>query len=872
MSDELRFHIDQYTEELVRSGIPHPDAARRARMELGGLDAVKQHCRESRGLRPFDELRQDLRYALRRMWQAPLFTSAVVLSLGLGIGANTAIFSLMDAILFRTLAVADPQALYFLAHGDGERPSTSSNYPLLERYRDQTAAFSGIAAYSPATFRVETAGDVELVGGQFVSGNYHTVVGAPFLLGRGFASEPDRVPGGSPIAVISERYWADRFGRDPHVLGRPLVVQGVTVTVVGVTAQAFAGLAPGSRVDVTLPLSIRGLENPEFFSRHDSWTSMPLVARLRAGVGEAQAAADLDRVFQQYMSEPENQWARENTPDAFRTARLLPAGRGTDQLRALYATPLRVLLLLVGVVLLIATTNVASLLLARATARAREVAIRLCIGGGRARLVRQFLVESTLLAACGGVLGVAIAMWGTNALVSLFRGGPQSLLLDVTPSLRVIGVTALVSLTVGIVSGLVPALRSARADLTPALRGTPDMRTRHGYASGMGRTLVVGQLALAVVVVATAGLLGRSLYNLRSLDAGFHADNVLLFAVTTAGTTLSSERLPAFHAELAERLSALPGATSVSLSLSSPIDTSGTIRGIEMPGLPRTPEARGVWANTITPEFFETFGIALVRGRPFTAHDAQGTSNVAIVNETMARYYFGDADPVGREISFMSAPTEMFTIVGLVRDAHQESLKQDPPRMVYTPLAQARQIEAQMTAAVRTAQDPMPLSGDVRSVVASLGGNATVSRVRTLEQQIDASLVRERALALLSSSLGGLALLLACVGLYALVAYDVTRRAREIGIRIALGATRGSVVTRILREALSLSAAGVVLGILGALGATRVVSTLLFGLTPRDPMTLATVATTLIATTFVAAWLPARRAARIDPARTLRAE
>lgn len=871
MSDELRFHIEQYAADLVRSGVPEQEAMRRARMELGGVDTVKQRCRESRGLRPFDEVRQDLRYALRRMQQTPMFTGAVVLSLGLGIGANTAIFSLMDAVLFRTLAIADPEALYFLAHGGGDRPSTSSNYPLLERYRDRSATFTGIAAYSTHRFRVASGRHVDLVPGQFVSGNYHAVIGAPFILGRGFASEQDRVAGGSPIAVISERYWTERFGRDAEVLGRTLIVQGHTVTIVGVTAQAFEGLVPGTYVDVTVPLSVRAIENPEFFDQHDSWTSMPLVGRLKPTVSEAQAVAELDGVLQGYLDEPENRWARENTPDAYTTARLVPAARGTDHLRVLYATPLHVLMILVAVVLLVATTNVASLLLARAAARSREVAIRLCIGGGRARLVRQFLTESTLLAACGGLLGVGLAVWGTNALLSLFRGGPQSLVLDASPSWRVLGMTAIVSLTVGIAAGLIPALRSTRADLTPALRGTPDGRGQR-HRGVVGKALVVGQLALALMVVALAGLLGRSLYNLRTQDVGFRADSVLLFSVTTAGTTLSQDGLQTFYAQLLERLRTLPGVASASVSISSPIDTSGSIRGIEMPGLPRTPEARGVWVNTVAPDFFESLGIGLLRGRTFTPHDGRSAGNVAIVNETTARSYFGSDDPVGRTISFMSAPEEMFTIVGLVRDAHQESLRKAPPRMVYTPLAQAKAVEPQMTVVVRAVRDPNDVVNDVRSAVASLDSDVPVTRMRTMAQQIDASLVRERAMAVLSGSLGALALVLACVGLYALMAYDVARRSREIGIRMALGATRGSVLAQVLRSSLLLAAAGVVLGMLGALGATRVASTLLFGLTPRDPTTLAAVAAILVSTTLVAAWLPARRAARLDPARTLRAD
>ena len=874
MRDELRFHVDSYAADLIRSGVPAEEAHRRARLEFGTIESIKEDCRQNRGLRLLDEVRQDLRYALRTLAKTPVFTSAAVLSLALGIGANTAIFSLMDAVLLRTLPLEMPDRLYFLAHDPGSTISTSANYPLFERYR-AASVFSAVTAYRMRTFRITTADGIERVGGQFVSGNYHAVVGAPMFMGRGFSSEPDRHPGASPAAVVSHHYWSSRLGSDPHALGRTLTVDGRAVSIVGVTGEGFSGLNPGERADITLPISMMLLDAPGFLTNYDSWIGLFILGRLAPNVTEKEALAAVDVTFQQFLSETENRGARANSRDASRSAALVPAAKGMWNLRRQYGKPLWLSMAMVAVVLLIACANIANLLFARASARAREIAVRLSIGAGRARLVRQLLTESLLLAVCGGAAGVFIAIWGTQTIVALLAAGPYPLVIDAGVNGRVLGFTAAVVLLTGVGFGLMPAFQSTRLELTPTLKDGP--RSPHDdQRRTFGKALIVAQVALCVLVVTAAGLLSRSLANLHGLDAGFDRENILLADVDISAAMLPPAVRQRVYAEMLERLRTAPGVLTASVSARTPIDSSSQVRRIEVTGVPVVP-GQGVSTNVVTSDYFHLFGIDLIRGRGLTVDDRQG--NVAVVSESMAKFYFGDSDPIGRDFQLGSEKTRS-TIVGVVKDSRHERLrKETPPQMVYRPFVESSTlldgssaVPSELTIALRTQFDPAALVPTVRSEIRAVRNDALVSWIRTMEEQIDATLVPERLLTSLSTWFAGIALVLACVGLYGVMAYNVSRRTREIGIRIALGAHPRKVLTHVLRETFVTLTVGLVLGLAIAVAATRTLSTFLFGLTPHDPATLLSTTALLLTTAMLAGFMPARHAAAVDPVRALKNE
>jgi predicted permease len=813
---------------------------------------------------------QEIKYAARSLRRTPGFTAAAIVTLALGIGGTTAIFSLMYAVMFRTLPVDAPDGLYFIAHGGNGRFSTASNYPWLERARQLDDVFTGVAAFNIRRFKVSSDDGLEQVTGQFVSGNYHGLIGVPLALGRGFTAEDDRAAGSSPLAVISDAFWARRFNRSPDVLGQTLVVGGHPLSIVGVTAPRFDGLEPGESVDVTLPLSIRVQDEPDFLSWHDTWTSMPLVARLKPGVTMERAQPVLEAAYRQYMSEPENQEFSRTPRGDLRTSRLLPALRGSDDLRRGYATPLSVLMGMVGVVLLIACVNVANLLLVRGAKRAREVAIRMSVGASRWQIARQLLTESLMLAVSGGAIGVLLAGWGTLFVGVLLREGRNPILIDAQPNGTVLLFAITLSVITGLAFGLAPAFRATRVDLTPSLKERGVNPTTRLAWTGP-KILVAGQIALSLILVFGAALLVRTLQNLRQLDAGFQRENVLLFALDARDTPFPSERMAGLCGDVLARMRSRSGVLAASCSTMSPVDTSLEIRRLGVPAAPPGPGARDVHANTVTPEYFRTFGIELVRGRGFTDQDTSSSPPVAVVTEAMARFYFGTLDPVGRSIGFGNVPKRLITIVGVVKDARLQ-LRDAPPRMVYTPLAQIAEPPQDLTVAVRATGSTTPLGAAARSDVRGLSPDVAVTYVRTMRQQIDAALVSERLLAVLSTTLGVLALLLACLGLYGVMSYDITRRTHDIGVMMALGADGLSVLAAVLGQTAAIAVAGIAAGAVAAALASRLVSGFLFGLTARDPITFVTAAALLAATALLAGYLPARRAARVDPAVALRAE
>ncbi len=871
MRAEMQFHLQARIADLVDGGMRPAEAERQARMEFGTVAALQEDCRQSRGLRFIDTTTQDIRYATRLMRKTPGFTAAAIISLALGIGANTAIFTLVDAVIFRTLPFNEPQGLYFLAHGTAENPGTSSNYPLFERFAALTDVFDGVTAYNTNGLKVSTPDGLESVDSLWVSGNYHAVVGVPMALGRGFTAERDRDVGGSMIAVISDHYWARRFNRAPDVLGHTLILNGHSVEIVGVTAPEFTGLVPGTRPDITLPLSVRALDDKEFLDDKGTWTSMPILARLKPGVSEAQARAAADVALRQYMSEKENAWMMKRSPEAFSAAHLLPAARGSNSLRQRYARPLSVLMALVGLILLIAAANVANLQLVRGEARAQELAVRICVGGGRSRLIRQFLTESLLLSVCGAVLGLVLAIWGTSAVMAFFSTLEAPVLLDVAPNARVLAFTAFITVLTGIAFGLLPALKSTRVDLSPALKnGAAPRRTPRRWIAG--HALLVSQLALGVIVIACAGLLARSLYNLKALNTGFDGDHVLVFTLDSYGTPLDAVARLAVYDELRARLRTLPGVTRVAASRSVPVHTSGNARLLDLPGSLETAMDRSAFINTMTPGYFDTFGIRMLRGRDFSDLDTKTSPRVAIISTSMARLYFGNRDPMEQTFAFMSEPDKKFTVVGLVEDTHQMNLREKAPPIVYTPLTQEAEPPRWMNFAMKTAQQPTALAAAATAAARAVTKDVIIRYVRTMEQQVNASLIRERLVASLSIAFALLALVLVAVGLYGVMSYSVSRRGREIGIRMALGARRGNVLWQVLRQTLVISVIGILLGVGVVLASARYVSTLLFGLSERDPLTLASVALMLLCTAMIAGFFPARRAASLDPVAAIKSQ
>jgi len=870
MRAEMEFHLQARVDDLMASGVAPAAARRQARMEFGTADAIKDDCRQSRGLRFLDTTVQDVRFAWRMMRKTPGFTAAAIISLALGIGANTAIFTLVEAVMLRTMPIAEPDRLFYLAHGTGDNPGTSSNYGLFEQYAALTDVFD-VTAYNTNGFKVTTPDGIENVDGIWVSGNFHAVAGVPMALGRGFAAERDRDIGGSMIAVISDHYWARRYNRAPDVLGQTLVLNGHTVTIVGVTAPEFTGLQPGTRPDITLPLSVRVLDEKDFLDMRDTWTSMPILGRVKPGVSEAQATAAADVALKQYMAREENQWIVTRNPDAFAAARLLPASRGSGSLRQRYATPLTVLMALVGLILLIAATNVANLLLVRGEARSKEVAIRLCVGGGRSRLIRQFLTESVLLAVCGALLGFVLAQWGTQAIMAFFESLEQPIFLDVSPNLRVLAFTTAIALIAALLFGLTPALKSTRLELSPALKegGLQFGWTRRRWTAGYA--LVVTQVALGVVVIAVAGLLARSLHNLKTLNAGFNGEHVLVFTLDSYGTTLNDERRTALYADLLGRLRTLPGAVRVAASRSVPIHTSGNARLLDLPGPADRTLDRSAFTNIVTPGYFDAFGIRLLRGRDINEFDTSTSPRVAVISTAMARLYFGDRDPLGQTFGYQSEKDIRLTVVGVVEDTHQMNLRERAPAIVYTPMTQEK-AQFWMNFAIRTAQEPAALSSAAVAAARAASKDVVIRYVRTMDQQVNASLMRERLLATFSGGFAALALILAAVGLYGVMSYNVTRRSREIGIRMALGARRGNVLIQVLRQTVVVSVIGIAIGVTAVLMTTKYMTTLLFGLSERDPATLMAVSVVLLITASVAGFFPARRAATIDPVRAIKTE
>jgi predicted permease len=832
-------------------------------------------------------LGQDLKLALRVLWKSPAFAGIVILTLALGSGANAAIFTLLDQVMLRALPVERPERLVVLS-APGPFSGWSSiqsdtviplSQPAYEGLRDRTPAFQGALAHYWAGFHLSVDGQTENVSGDMVSGSFFQVLGLRPAHGRLFTPDDDRTPSRHPVVVLGHAFFERRFGGDPAVVGRTVAVNNHAMTVVGVAPRGFNGVELGTAIDVYVPLAMQNEVQPTWGNRLGEWRSRWLVcmARLRDGVSLEQARAEANVVYAQLL---QDDLARVPAPsESFRgrflkkTLELRPGGRGTSGLREESGTPLVVLMGMVGLVLLIACANVASLLLTRASARQKELAVRLALGAGRARLVRLHLAESLALALAGGLVGLQLAYWLAEALIRVLPFENAVRTLSAAPDWRVGLFTLALSVASGIGFGLVPALRASQADLAPALKseaasvvgGTGHYRLRKG--------LVVAQVALSLLLLVGAGLFTRSLMNLRALDPGFDADRLFAFSVDPSMNGQDFATRVATLRRIRDELLGEPGvvgASAAEVALLTDSNSSSTIRveGYEASeGEDMNPNF-----NHVAPGFFKTLGIPLVAGRDVAESDVLRAPKVAVVNEVFARYFFKDESPIGRRFGLRRNDKGYdFEIVGVVRDGKAASMRETHRRFVYAPYMQEETVGG-LTYYVRSSALPDSFGMQLRAAVARVDPTLPVTALTTMRAQIGESLFVERMVAALSAAFGLLATLLAAIGLYGVMSHAVAMRTREIGLRMALGANRRAVLTLVLREVALLAALGVAIGLPGGYGLGKLVESQLFGLSARDPLTFGVATLALVATAFVAGLVPAVRAARVDPMTALRYE
>ena len=886
--EELAQHLEDRHAELLALGATPAEAERLTLAELSDSELLARELRRierqvpqeivpgtNRRTNMFADFWQDLRYGARTLLKSPGLTLIAVLSLALGIGANTAIFSLIDAVLLKMLPVERPEELYFIQNVGTRRPEGGAPpYPCFERFRDQAQSFTGLAAFSGTEPRVKIDGQLEEWRGLRVSGNCFSLLGVKTILGRTLSPADDAVPGkGGPdgwVAVISHNYWTRRFGRDPRVIGKVVQLGNNPVTIIGVAEPEFYGLGSGREFDALLPMMTAGAER---LSEKEFWW-FTAVGRLKPGVPLEQARVELDTIFQSYMDE--TSMSAESRREAFNRIELRPAGKGLNELRRQFSQPLQALMAIVALVLLIACANVANLLLARATARRKEFAVRLALGASRFRLLRQMGTESLLLVVLGGLLSLLFARWGSAFLVSFFATGRGQLFLNLPLDYRVLLFTAGVALLTGLIFGLAPALQATRIDPNPALKDSAATSTRS--RSRFGRSLVVAQVALSLLLLVGAGLFLRTLHNLKHIDSGFRPEGVLTIPVNPEESIYQGARLANLWKEALASVERLPGVRSASLSALTPLDGSDRGVGIEVSGYTlRTERDRAIRLNQVSPGYFQTFGIAVLQGRAFADSDNETAPRVALFNEAAARFYFGDRNPIGAQVRFTfdprtQKPPPPYEIIGVVKDSRNQTLREPDTRTIYLPVMQARDRLGRLTLAVRAEGNPADLTQAVSSAVRALGPDIFLANIATLSERVDQSLVQERLVASLSLFFGLLALLLACIGLYGVMSYDVARRTQEIGIRMALGASAKTVAQLVLRETMLWVGLGLVLGLGAALATTRWLESLLFGLKPHDPITIGLAALVLLVVAAVAGYLPARRASRVDPLVALRYE
>jgi predicted permease len=911
VDEEMRFHLERQIESNVASGMSEEEARRQALISFGGVQQAKENVDQVHWAHFFEVLLQDARYAARLLRKTPVFTAIVVATLALGIGLNTAIFSLIDAVMFRSLPADHPEQLYLLTWHARNRAKTHMHWtygycqsnntginpygctlslPWFNAVRE-AKLFSGLAAFA-GTDRMSLSGNGPasvINSAELVSGDFFTTLGVKAFVGRTLLPDDDKAQA-TPTIVLSYGYWKSAFGGAPTAVGKMIRLNGLPFTIVGVADNKFEGLVPGTRPDIFIPLAARPRLTPRWTPQQEdagAWW-LTIVGRVKPGISATQAQEALRLLFR---NQTENGDKPLYKPEDDPRIDLVPAQQGLGGRRQQAMEPLRVMMMAVGLVLLIACANIGGLLLSRAAARRQEVAVRLTLGARRSRLVSQMLMESFMLALTGGGLGLLVATWSSRVLVKLTQSGDSQL--PFTPQLdaRVLAFTFGVAVLTAVLFGMAPILRSLRVDLTPALKngsGAVDGGTSRRRWYAMGNALVVAQVSLAIVALVSAGLLVRTLRNLKNVDLGFDPSNVLVFSINPALAGYQPTQLEGLNHELQEKFAALPGVNSVSYSWATLLGNSEWDTDIHLPGTAETNKT-DVGVFPVGPGFFQVMRLPLKLGRDFTSADfaiqaqraalppdkdpdPHAPSMPVIVNELFVKRFFPKTNPLGQHLED-TLPDEAgkqrgpgWLIVGVCGNAKYDSLREEIHPTMYMPWV------GNAAFSIRASSDPKQLVGAIRDIINRRDSNLAMYRIATESEQIEQQVFTERLVAQLSTFFAVLALLLACAGIYGLLAYEVARRTREIGIRMAVGAQRTHVMAMVLKHGLTLAVVGGALGCALSVGVSRLLQTLLYGVTAGDAKTLAVVLLVLIAVSLVACWLPARRATRVDPLVALRYE
>jgi macrolide transport system ATP-binding/permease protein len=915
LARELDSHLAHEIDDNLARGMNAEEARRQAYLKLGNPLRIRDTVWETNRIAWLEDTWRDFRYAARTLAKTPGFTIIAALVMALGIGANTAIYSFLDSLLLRSLPVSDPASLVVLNWhakasllGDSVMQGMSGNtyddsgqgstggifpYPAFELFQKNDAVFSDVFAYCHTrevrNMNVAINGQAEIASGELVSGNYFQGLAVQPAAGRLIIPDDDRT-GAAAVAVVSRAFSEKYFGRAGSAAGQSVLINNLSFVVVGVTPAEFFGVDPATVPDIYIPMHTNLLlgagdtfafRPADYLDNNYYWVEV--MARLRPGVSLVQAQAALAPRFQQWVATTAgNDAQRANLP----ALALETGATGLDTLRRKFSKPLYVLMTLVALILAIACSNVANLLLARAATRKREIALRMSVGAGRLRVIRQLLTESILLASLGGALGVLIAVWGIRLLTLLLAGSPGNATVHAHLNWHVLGVAAALSIFTGVLFGLAPALQSTRFDLVSALKEirasqphARDSSSRIRFARigvsriGVSQVLLVGQIALSLLMLVAAGLFVRTLSNLQSVELGFNRENLLLFQLNARQSGHRDPEIIDFYAHLRDRLATIPGVRNASLTEDSLINGENQLP-ISLPGLPISLETR---FSTVGPDFMSTMQIPILAGRDIEARDHAGTQRVVVISERFARINFPGQNPLGRHVILWNRSDEKaverdMEIVGVSKDARYGDLKRDILPVVYLPYDQGFPQPNQMTYILRTSGDPLSYVNSVREVVRQADGRIAISDVRTQTGEINEHLHQEIVLADLCSAFAMLALTIACVGLYGTMSYTVARRTGEMGIRMALGAPRSAVIRAVLREVFLLVAVGLAISVPAALGTSRFLESLLFGMKPNDPLALTLAAAILLGAALLAGYVPARRASRIDPMTALRHE